>query len=299
MYNNDYSNLIKSASYLSVITAISIIFIKGYGWISTDSQSILASLVDSMLDISASLINLFAIRIALKPADDNHRFGHEKFQDIAIFSQSIFFFCSSIFILVSSTKDLISSNHVTNAELGAEVMYICLGLTTILVGYQTYVVHKTKSAIIAADKLHYFSDFMTNIFVIISLYLSDSFWYTDSVAGILISIYMIHGSYTLFKKALCNLVDEEFPQADKDKIISIVKQFEAAKGIHELKTRSAAEKSFIQFHLDMDASLSLREAHNISENIIIAISKEFPKAEIMIHQDPEGEEEKINFRENF
>ncbi len=299
MYKISNSTLIKSASYLSVIMAIIIMLVKVYGWLYTDSQSILASLVDSMLDISASLINLVAIRVALTPADDNHRFGHEKFQDLAIFSQSIFFLASCLFILFSSLKALFSGGVVENVELGANMMYICIILTFILVAYQAYVVYKTKSLIIAADKLHYFSDFLTNIAVIASLYLSDSFWYIDSLAGILIAIYMMRGSYILIRSAIRNLADEEFPQADKDKIMEIVKQFKEARGMHELKTRYAAEKPFIQFHLEMDASLSLRKAHDIAETIAGRIIQEFPLAEVIIHQDPEGAEKDVNFRENF
>ena len=129
MFKLSDDELIKSASYLSVAMAIVILFVKTYGWMYTDSQSILASLVDSMLDISASLINLVAIRVSLLPPDDNHRFGHEKFQDLAVFSQSIFFFASCLFILFSSSKALFFVETVDNAELGAKVMYICLFLS--------------------------------------------------------------------------------------------------------------------------------------------------------------------------
>ena len=93
MFKLEDNDLVKSASYASVSIAVIIMIVKTYGWITTESQSILASLIDSLLDITSSLINLIAIKVALRPPDDNHRFGHDKFQDLAIFSQSIFFFC--------------------------------------------------------------------------------------------------------------------------------------------------------------------------------------------------------------
>ena len=102
------NRLIKIASYASVTTAVVIMLAKSYAWLATESQSILASLIDSLLDISSSAINLIAIRFSLLPADDNHRFGHEKFQDLAIFSQSMFFFASCLFTLFSSSKALLS-----------------------------------------------------------------------------------------------------------------------------------------------------------------------------------------------
>lgn len=299
MFKFSDENLIKSASYLSVVIAIIIMIAKMYGWLYTESQSIFASLVDSMLDISASLINLLAVRISMLPPDDNHRFGHEKFQDLAVFSQSIFFFASCVFILFSSFKAFFLMEIVENNELGSNVMILCIFLTFILVSYQSFVVYRTKSVIIAADKLHYFSDFLTNIAVIITLYLSKNYWFIDPIAGILIALYIAQGSYTLFRRAIHNLADEEFHQSDKQKVLDIVSRHKGAKGVHELKTRYAGNKPFIQFHLEMDSSLSLKKAHDIAEQITNELIKEFPLAEVIIHQDPEGEETNVNYREEI
>ena len=278
--------LIKSASYASVTVAFIIMSIKSYAWLTTESQSMLASLIDSLLDISSSFINLIAVRIALAPPDDNHRFGHDKFQDLAIFSQSIFFLISCLFTLFSSSKALYLRDIPQNAEFGANAMYLCIFLTLCLVLYQSFVVKKTGSKIIAADKLHYFSDFLTNIAVVVSLYLSSSFWYIDALVGIGISLYIFYASCQLFRDAIRNLADEEFADNDREKILQIINAFSQAKGVHELKTRSAGDKPFIQFHLEIDGNLSLLEAHTISDKIADELMKYFPKAEIIIHQDP-------------
>lgn len=280
------NDLIKSASYASVAVAFVIMSIKSYGWIATESQSMLASLVDSLLDISSSFINLIAVRITLAPPDHNHRFGHDKFQDLAIFSQSIFFLISCFFTLFSSSKALYLKDIPQNTELGANAMYLCIFLTLILVLYQSFVVKKTSSKIIATDKLHYFSDLLANIAVIASLYLSNSFWYIDSLVGIAISLYILYASCQLFRDAIRNLADEEFADNDREKILQIINAFSETKGVHELKTRSAGDKPFIQFHLELDGSLPLLEAHNISDKIAAELMKYFPKAEIIIHQDP-------------
>jgi ferrous-iron efflux pump FieF len=293
MLNFKDDDLIKSASYASILVAIIIMLIKSYGWATTDSQSILASLIDSCLDITSSAINLVAIRVALRPPDHNHRFGHDKFQDLAIFSQSIFFFASSLFILFSSCRSLYLGHTPENSAMGINIMYSCILLTLVLVIYQTYVVKRTGSKIIAADKLHYFADFITNIGVVISLYLSSQFWYIDGLVGILVAVYIIRASYTLFREAIHNLSDEEFNDEEREKIIEIVQSIPETKGLHELKTRSAANKPFIQFHLEMDGNLSLIDAHIISDKVAEKLIKLFPTAEIIIHQDPEYIEEKI------
>ncbi|MGC0372039.1 MAG: hypothetical protein DGJ47_000744 [Rickettsiaceae bacterium] len=286
IFNLKHEDLIKSASYASVTIAIIIMVIKSYGWVSTDSQSILASLIDSFLDVTSSFINVIAVRVALTPPDKNHRFGHEKFQDLAIFSQSIFFLISCFFILFSSSKSLYLQEMPENPEFGMGIMYICIFLTLILVIYQTYVYNKTKSKIIAADKLHYFSDFLSNIAVVVSLYLSSTFWYIDAVMGIFIALYIMKGSVVLFREAIRNLSDEEFEPEDREKIIKIINNSSEVRGFHDLKTRSAGNKPFIQFHLDLDGSLTLKQAHDISEKLEKKLMKKFPKSEVTIHQDP-------------
>lgn len=282
-----HDDLIKSASYASVAISIIIMLIKAYGWNETESQSILASLVDSFLDITSSSINLVAIRVALSPPDHNHRFGHDKFQDLAIFSQSIFFLISCVFILVSSTRSLYLEYVPENITLGANAMYLCTFLTFVLVIYQTYVIKVTNSKIIQTDKVHYFADFLSNVAVVVSLYLSSILWYIDALAGIGIAIYILHASYTLFRDAIRNLSDEEFDDKERKKITAIILDCPEVKGMHELKTRCAAHKPFIQFHLELDGNLSLIDAHAISDRVASKLMQHFPSADIIIHQDPE------------
>jgi len=291
--------LIKSASYASVTIAIIILSVKSFAWLLTDSQSILVSLVDSMLDISSSLINLIAIRFALQPPDHHHRFGHEKIQDLAIFSQAIFFFASGLFAGFSSLKSLVEGSVPSNLAIGTNIMYLCIFLTFILVIYQNYVIRHTNSEMVKVDKLHYFIDLLTNITVIVAINLNTYFWFIDSLFGIAIAIYILYSSYLLCKKAFKNLIDEELPEQDRKKIISIITEFKEVQGIHEMKTRYAASKPFIQCHIEMNGNMSLYNSHQLSDKICKALLLEFPKAEIIIHQDPHGYEEMVNYRENI
>lgn len=293
------NKLVKAASYASVAIAVVIMIAKVYAWLMTESQSIMASLIDSMLDISSSIINLIAVRVSLLPPDDNHRFGHDKFQDLAIFSQSIFFLASCLFTLFSSFKALFSRSELVNVDLGADIMYLCTILTLVLVCFQSYVIKKTNSKIIKADKLHYFSDFLTNVAVIASIYLSSKFWYLDALAGIGISLYIMTASYRLFREAIRNLADEEFPPHDKERVLRIISASKHAKGIHEVKTRYAGNKPFIQFHLELDGNLTLLQSHEIADHLMNALMKEFPEAEITIHQDPFGVEKNVKYREKI
>ncbi len=294
-----YQILTKSASYVSFSVAVVILVIKSYAWLVTDSQSILASLIDAIFDILSSLINLIAIHFALQPPDYHHRFGHEKIQDLAIFSQSVFLFASVLFICFSSIKSLTDRSFPSNIDFGVNILYLCIILTSILMTYQTYVIKRTSSEIIKVDKLHYFIDLLTSIGVIVSIKLSTHFWFIDSLFGIGISVYIMYASHTLFDKAFKNLVDEEMPEKDRKKILSIIAKFKEVKGIHEMKTRYAASKPFVQCHIEMDGDMSLYNSHYLSDKICSALLLVFPDAEIIIHLDPYGYEDKVNYRENI
>ena len=292
--------LIKGASYLSVLTAIAILLIKVYGWFVTESQSLLASLVDTILDISSSSINLIALLISLKPPDNNHRFGHEKFQDLAIFSQAIFFFASSLFTLSSAVKALLNHSIVENTDIGVEMMYICVVLTFILISYQWYVVKRTKSRLIAMDMMHYSSDLVTNFVVIGCISFSTKeMWYIDPIFGIFISLYIAFNSLKFFKQAIRNLADEEFSQEDKQKILDIIGKHSSIIGVHELKTRYAANKPFIQCHLEMEGNTSLFEAYIVKNRICAEILLLFHGGEVTICQEPTGSHKKAHYYEHI
>lgn len=293
-----HPELMQKAQYLSVAVALSILTAKVYGWVATDSVSIFASLIDSLLDVSASAINLVAMRMALAPPDHDHRFGHDKIEDLAIFAQSMFFFASGLFTMFVALRRFISPEPVESFDTGLGVMVFAMTLTFGLVIYQSYVIKKTHSRIVAADKLHYLVDFLSNMVVVVSIYLSSKWIMVDSICGILIAVYIIHSSYGLFIQASKNLIDQEFSDEERGKILSILAGFNKdVLGVHELKTRHAGRKPFIQFHAEMKKDISLMEAHEISEKIVAAIEEVFQGAEVTVHQDPYGYESNVNYRE--
>lgn len=287
-YSSEKSKLLKRAQYLSVATATLICVIKTYSWIATDSVAIFASLIDSLLDVSSSFINMFALRLALVPPDHNHRFGHNKIEDLAVFGQSIFITISGLFALYAAGRNIVSTEQIEHSSIGIAAMAICCVLTVMLVLYQSFVIGKTHSSLIKADKLHYTSDLLTNVLVIISLYFSDRFIALDAIFGMFIACYVIYGSYGLFIKSLRNLVDEEFSDSERCKIIDIISQYNEVLGIHEMKTRYAGNKPFIQFHIEMDGAMTLADSHRVSDKIMTSILEEFEGAEVTIHQDPAG-----------
>ncbi len=289
--------LIVRAVFASIIVALLIIIAKIIGWYITDSPTILASLTDSLLDIAASLINFIAAKYALQPPDNEHRFGHGKAEDLAVFAQSTFFSLSGIFIIVVSIKRIIHPKLIERGFVGIAIMLISILITVVLISYQSYVVHKTRSSIVKADRLHYSVDLLTNIAVIISLYLSTLFnsKIIDPIFALFIAIYIIYGAGRLLSTAFRNLMDQELQTSEKRKLDKIIMSHPKVKGYHDLKTRYAGRKPFIQFHLELDGKMSLYASHTIADTIEEKIKDRFQGAEVIIHQDPAGIKEKKEF----
>ena len=168
-----------------------------------------------------------------------------------------------------------------------------------IISNQKYVTRRTNSNIIKADLLHYFTDFLTNICAIIGIIIA-TYWNLpifDSIAASVIAIYIIVNSVKMFKKAFNNLMDHELDEQDRQMIIDIIKSNKEVLGFHDLKTRYSGTKPFIQFHLELDENMTLKYAHVISHIIEKAILAKIPNAEIIIHQDPEGAEEDIHYKD--
>lgn len=283
--------LIKISSYASVFVALTIIIIKAIGWMITDSMAILASLADSLLDVMASIINLAAIQYALMPPDDDHRFGHGKAEDLAVFVQSTLSAISGIFIIITSIGRIIHPEDLLEESIGVFIMIVSVSFTMVLVVFQQYVIRQTMSRVVQADSMHYVLDLLTNLFSIIALYLSDKYGLVqaDSISAVLIAGVILIGAYKLWRTAFNNLMDREFDDEGRNKIIDILQKTNKIKGFHDLKTRYSGSRPIIQLHIEMDGATTLKEAHIASSEIEKMILSLFPNADLIIHQDPEGE----------
>lgn len=291
--------LMRIAAIASVSVAVVLIATKFAAWILTDSVSLLSTLIDSFLDAAASILNLIAVHHALQPADREHRFGHGKAEPLASLAQSAFICGSAVFLLIEAGQRIAHPRDIANTDIGYAVMVFSIVLTVILVGFQRYVVKKSGSIAINADSLHYQTDVLINLGVMVSLFLSSSLgWlYADPLIAVLIAFYIVKGAWGIGNTALAILMDRELEDDDRQKIRDIVMAHSEVKGLHDLRTRSSGINSFIQFHLELDGEMKLRDAHEISEQVELELMDAFPNAEVIIHEDPEGvEEARATFR---
>lgn len=288
--NNSNENLMRSASYVSVGVALVLIIIKLAAYITTHSVALLASLIDSFLDIAASTVNLFAIRHALTPADDEHRFGHGKAEPLAGLAQSAFISGSALFLIVEAADRLLHPVAIEHGMIGIIVMIISTVLTVGLVWYQSYVVRKTGSLAISADSLHYVGDVLANLSIILALVLSVYFGWTiaDPLFAFAIAAYVLYSAWKIIKASLDQLMDRELPDEIRKQIIEVAMSHPEVRNLHELRTRTSGHMTFIQMHLEMDRDISLLKAHAIADEVEQELYKMFPDSEVIIHEDPEG-----------
>ncbi len=298
MHGPAADRLRRMATYASVAVAAVLIAVKFAAWLETGSVALLSSLVNSLLDAVASLVNLVAVRHAMSPADREHRFGHGKAEPLAVLGQSAFITGSAMLLLAEAVRRLIWPVPVENPPAGIAVMIFSIAVTIALVLYQRHVVRRTGSIAITADELHYRSDLVLNTSVIAALLLGSvlDFPLLDPLFGAAIGIWIVYSAVRLARLSLFQLMDHELPDEEREKIRAIAQSHPDVAAAHDLRTRVAGPTAFIQIHIEMDGGLSLIRAHEISDEVEAELRAAYPHAEVMIHQDPEGiEEPRTNF----
>lgn len=278
----------RRATALSLAVASLLVLLKLGAWYATDSVSLLTSLVDSTLDIATSFINFLAVRYALLPPDEEHRFGHGKAEDIAALGQSLFIAGSGLFVVLEAIHRFITPTPLNYGWVGMSVMGFSMFATTLLVLYQRYVIRRTRSNVVASDSLHYLTDILSNFGVIVAIAIGSfsDYVYADPIIALAIAAYIFYGSYQIGLRAFHHLMDREFSGEEREKILAIIHSHPEVMGVHALKTRRSGIYSFIQFHLGLDETLPLRDAHAIADRVEMALEAAFPHSEITVHQDP-------------
>lgn len=291
--NQSYGRLVSRAAIAATAMASALLLIKIFAWWYTGSVSILAALVDSLVDIAASLTNLLVVRYSLQPADEEHTFGHGKAESLAALAalaalaQSMFISGSALFLFLTGIQHLVRPEPLQAAGVGVVVTLIALVSTLALVTFQRWVVRKTQSQAVRTDMLHYQSDVMMNGAILVALGLSWYGWHrADALFALGIGIYILYSALRMGYEAVQSLLDRALPDEERQDIITIVTAWPGIRGAHDLRTRQSGPTRFIQIHLEMEDNLPLVQAHVIADQVEQAILRRFPGSDVIIHQDP-------------
>jgi ferrous-iron efflux pump FieF len=281
--------LLRRATTASVALAVTLAAAKLLAFWLCGSVALLASAVDSALDSTASLLNALAVRYAMKPADEDHRFGHGKSEPLAGLGQAVLICASGLFIIQHAIDRLLHPRPLEAVGLGVAVMVFAILGTLGLVAYQRRVVRATGSSAIQADALHYVSDLAANLGTIIALVLARFGWnQVDPWLGIAIALATLFGALSIGWQVFHVLMDRELPADVQERIRAIALGHAEVRGLHALRTRQAGPTLLIQFHLELDPTLTLVEANRISHEVSSALAEAYPGADVLIHQDPAG-----------
>ena len=278
-----------TAVLTSAIVAV-LVIIKTIAYKQSGAVSILTSLTDSLLDSCVSLMALGSIIYSQKPADEDHRWGHGKIEAFSALIQASIIVGGATFLVFESGIRLLEPRPIYQHWTGITVMIGSIFLSVLLVVIQRRTLKNSQSLIVESESIHYSSDVLINICTVVVLYANSHgapIW-LDSMFAICAAGIMVFMARSIFIKSLHVLLDRELPDADRDKIIAIIETHEGVLNWHDLRTRNHGELYDISFDIEVDKTLSLWDAHNITKDLERDIIKLFDKCDVMIHVDPKG-----------
>lgn len=287
----DIARLATRAATASVSVACVLMLLKGYAAWRTGSMAMLGSLADTGLDLVASLVTLLGVRVAALPADHDHRFGHGKAEAIVALFQGIVIAGSSIAILVEAILRLSHHRAAEAAEFGIAASAVAMAITAGLLAYQRHVIARTNSLAIRTDYVHYQSDLLLNLAVIVALVIQHFLGWAgaDPAFGIAIAFWLLWGAWRSGSEAIDQLMDKEWPADKRMRLIEVASRCPGFVNLHDLRTRSSGAHDFAQFHIWVAPDMTIADAHVVVERLERTLEAEFPGAEILVHVDPHGQ----------
>jgi ferrous-iron efflux pump FieF len=282
------------ASAIVLGAAIVLIVAKLWGWMVTDSVALLTSAADAVVDALAAMATFFGVRFAQHPADLEHRFGHGKGEALAAFAQAILLASAAAVLAAQSFWRLFYPQQLTAITLGMWIAAGGLATSSLLATMQTWVVRRTGSTAIAADRAHYLIDSVLNGAVLIALALTSvTGWErADPIAALIIAGVMIAGARRVAETASRQLLDHELPHEQRERIKAAAVACVGIRGVHDLRTRDAGDRVFVEFHLEVDGHVSVHEGHCMVDAAERAVAGLFPKeTEVIGHLEPAGIED--------
>ena len=278
----------KQATIISSCTAFLLICVKFFVGIFSGSVAILASAIDSALDLFASLFNLFALIKSEKPADFAYNYGRGKIESIASVVEGSVIVASGVFILYESFKKLWLKGEIIYINASLFVMIFSFLITLALVFYLSFIAKKTNNLVIKADALHYKTDLLSTGAILLSILIISfsDLHFIDGILGICIGIYIIFSAFALLKNGIFILMDRALDKKIIENINNLLSSKKEIQGFHSLKTRQSGEIYFLEVHLVFKEGISLLKAHEISNNITKDIKKIQGNWEIITHLDP-------------
>lgn len=285
----------QKATLISTTVAFILVAFKLTVGIISGSVAVLASAIDSLLDMVVSLFNYFTLHNSDKEPDEHFNFGRRKLEPLAAVIEGTIISLSALFILYTAISKMVQGGVIERLDLSIWVMIASLIITTALVIFLNVVAKKTGNMVIQADALHYKTDLFSNGAVLVSLLIITFTDYTfiDPLLGIGISLYMIYSAYPIIKEGILMLLDAALDTQSVSKINKLLNSQMDISGHHDLRTRRSGSDIYISVHVVFSISTSLYDAHMVGDRIELSLKHLFPDHNVysLIHLDPYDDSE--------
>lgn len=287
------AKLTRRVTLLSLLVAGGLTALKAVAWQASGSAAMLASMADSALDFLASAVTFFAVRYAAAPPDAEHRFGHGKAEAFASLLQAGLVFASAALIAREAIGDLANPRPLQAGGLAMAVMALSILATGGLVWAQGLVLRKTASVAVSGDRMHYLTDFASNLIALAGIWAAAflGVYGFDAIAALAVAALLLWGAISVFREAANQLLDHELEPEARAEIVRLASEDSRVTNVHQLRTRASGPIVHIQMHLDLDPELTLEAAHEVVVATEKRVLSAFPAADILIHADPRGRAE--------
>lgn len=271
---------------LSIFSNTFLIIIKLIVGIISGSVSIISETIHSSIDLLASVIAFFAVKIANAPPDKEHNYGHGKYENLSGVAEGILISIASFFIIFKSVKRLFDPKPIESIGMGFLVMVIS-SLVNLFVSQRLHsMAKKTDSIAMEADALHLRTDIYSSVgvgFGILLIWITG-LYILDSIVAILVALFILYEAFILLKNAFNPLVDASLSDNEIKVITDLA--FNKSLRLHNLKTRKVGRNRFIEFHLELPQNLTLKEVHNICDELENDLKQKIKYLEVTIHPEP-------------
>jgi cation diffusion facilitator family transporter len=290
---------------LSVASNSALILLKVIAGTVTGSIALLTEAVHSSIDLVASMVAYFSVRKAGEPADESHRYGHERFENLAAAIEGVLILVGSAVIAFEAIRRLVGHGHVRMVGFGIAVVAISIVVNLVVSTLISRTARATDSAALQGDAAHLRTDALTSAGVLVALALvklTGAQWIDPAVALLVAGSIVFTGVRLLLRSSRV-LVDEALPAAEVDLIRGAIEELapQGVVGYHELRTRRAGARRYVDMHVQFRAGTSLEDAHRMAHELQDLIGRRLGDADVLIHLEPQdkvrpGEEVRLTRR---
>lgn len=286
------------AARLSLLVALLVLGLKAWAYLLTGSVALLSDALESTVNVAAALMALFAIRFAQRPPDATHPFGHTKAEYFSAVLEGVLVVLAALLIAKEALPRLLRPTPLEGLGPGLSVSLLASGLNGLLACHLLRQGRRLRSPALTADGYHVLSDVLTSLGVLLGIGLAwlTGLWVLDPLLALLVAGNILLMGFRLVRQSVGGLMDEGLSPAEVSRIRKTIAEALGGRAleVHDLKTRKAGNRAFLEFHLVVPGSMTVEEAHRLCDELERALEKEFPGLVVTIHVEPEKERKELS-----